>query len=170
MQALTESQKRLVFATQQLSITGMEVYSRGRKRKLFIRGGYPSISLRIDGKAKSVNVHRIVAYLKYGSELFKDGVVCRHLDGDRQNFSFGNIAIGTQAQNIMDRTANNRIFHAIHASNSIKIHDHKHILHLHKCGLSYREIMILTGIKSKGTISFIVNKSMACFEKCKSGT
>ncbi|MCM3130078.1 HNH endonuclease [Paenibacillus provencensis] len=50
-----------------------------------------------------VFVHRLVAYLKFGrKELFKDGIVVRHLDDIKHNNSWINIDIGTHEDNRRD--------------------------------------------------------------------
>lgn len=47
-----------------------------------------------------------------------------------------------------------------HSGNSFaRLHDHTQIIKDHKSGMSYVELMEKYGIKSKGTISYIINKS-----------
>jgi hypothetical protein len=54
-------------------------------------------------KSFPVRIHRFQAYIKFGDEIFKEGVVVRHLDGNSLNNEWDNIAIGTQSDNMMDR-------------------------------------------------------------------
>lgn len=65
--------------------------------------GYKLFSVTISGGVNlTLLFHRFIAYEKYGEELFEEGIVARHLDGDCTNNSWDNIAIGTQADNMQD--------------------------------------------------------------------
>lgn len=119
-----------------------------------------------DGNKIRIPIHRFVAYLKFGAKSMKNGICTRHLDGDSTNNKWDNIAIGSQSENRMDIPEEKRIQMAIHATSFAKKHDHEKIFQMHKSGMSYKKIMIETGIKSKGTISFIISKSQ---ESKKSG-
>jgi len=62
-------------------------------------------------KCKNVNentghcyIHRLAAYQKYGEAMFENGIVVRHLNGDKADNSLDNIAIGTLSQNQRDRS------------------------------------------------------------------
>jgi len=127
--------------------------------------GYIIFSVRvfIDGKKYSANAsyHKMQAYQKYGNITFNEGVCVRHKDGNCKNNSYENIILGTQSDNMMDKSAEVRMGMAIYASSFVKKHNHEEIVKMHKEGLSYGKIMEKTGIKSKGTISFIVKESMA---------
>ncbi len=48
---------------------------------------------------------------------------------------------------------------ALIATSFAKKHDHEKIIQMYESGMSYGEIIETTGIKSKGTISFIIQKS-----------
>jgi len=100
-------------------------------------------------------VHKLMAYQKFGADMFYDGIVVRHLDGDSKNNSFYNIAIGTASDNRLDISKDRRILLA-----SNPIYNHQEIVDDRNAGLKYSEIMSKHGIKSKGTISFIINKSL----------
>ena len=100
-------------------------------------------------------VHRLMAYQKFGAAIFEAGVVVRHLDGNSKNNSFHNIAIGTASDNMLDIPKDRRILLA-----SNPIYNHQEIVNDRNAGLKYSEIMSKHGIKSKGTISFIINKSL----------
>jgi hypothetical protein len=54
-----------------------------------------------DGKRRSAFVHQMVLAAFAGPR--PEGMVCRHLDGDPSNNRIGNLAYGTQAQNMADR-------------------------------------------------------------------
>ncbi len=49
---------------------------------------------------------------------------------------------------------------ALNASSFVKKHNHQKIIEMHNDGFSYNKIMKELNIKSKGTISFIIQKSM----------
>lgn len=53
-------------------------------------------------KNKSVYIHKLQAYQKYGFELFKNKIV-RHLDDDSSNNNYDNILIGDYYDNYNDR-------------------------------------------------------------------
>ena len=63
-----------------------------------------------------VSVHKLQAYQMFEEEMFVEGIVVRHLDGDPLNNSPENIAIGTVRDNIMDRDPEARRAHAIKAA------------------------------------------------------
>ena len=70
--------------------------------------GYYQLSYKIDGVQTLITVHRFVAYCKYGMRLFEEGIVARHLDSDRTDNSWDNVAIGTCKDNSSDRPAGER--------------------------------------------------------------
>ena len=121
--------------------------------------GYRSFNLRLNPSENSTRsfVHRLQAFQKFGEEIFKEGIVVRHLNGDSTDNSYDNIAIGTQSDNVLDVPKENRIKNS---SNANKKHDHEAILKDRQDGLSFSEIMAKHGISSKGTVSFIIKQSL----------
>lgn len=108
---MNKSNKALVWAYEK----GYRVSKDGKRVKgiykdkmsIYLSSGYPSFGVSppesIDGKRSVLlRVHRLQAYQKYGDKLFEDGIETRHLDGDKTNNSWDNIAIGTRSQNIHD--------------------------------------------------------------------
>lgn len=76
---------------------------KGNLKILNIRkDGYKTFSVRCERCMKCIKVHRFIAYNKYKNELFKEGIIVRHLDGDPLNNSYNNILIGTHSDNAMD--------------------------------------------------------------------
>lgn len=143
-----------------------DVYYKDRKRRLILCSkGYKTFTIRvkIDGadKLRRIWVHKLQAYQKFGDASFASGVHVRHLDGDKVNNSHQNIGIGTASDNMMDKKPEDRSRSGIRASSFVKKHDHEAIIQMRKSGMTYLQIMTKTGIKSKGTISFILNKSKA---------
>ena len=61
-----------------------------------------TFSVRYEGKSVNVRVHKLQAYQKYGDAVFEENIQVRHLDGNYDNNSWDNIALGTQSDNMMD--------------------------------------------------------------------
>jgi len=119
--------------------------------------GYRTFGMRFNkNSVRHVPIHKLQAYQKYGDKIFEKGIVVRHLDGNLLNNSWDNIAIGTQSDNMMDIPKNDRILNASNPK-----HDHEYIIKDRQKGLTYKELMCKYNINSKGTISFIVNKSLS---------
>lgn len=140
-----------------------KVYYKGNIVKTIVgkKNPYKYFSIRTSDKKRNILfVHRLVAYQKYGNNMFAEGIQVRHLNGDALDNTENNISIGTASENNLDKSADMRLKVAIHASSHAKKYDHQEIITLHKSGYSYNQISKLTGIKSKGTISFIIKKSM----------
>lgn len=118
------------------------------------------VLIKGENKLFTIPVHRLVAYQKFGNKIFKKNVHVRHLDGNHLNNKIDNIQIGTPSQNEMDKSSFVRMKTALRATSFMKKHNHKEIVLMRNKGMSYEEIMKYTGIKSKGTISFIINSSI----------
>src|SRR5690625_6295787 len=64
--------------------SGKVIGIKGKELKLMNNGkGYLFFHMRVKGRKRAVPVHRLVAYTKYGDELFKHEMV-RHLDNVKQ--------------------------------------------------------------------------------------
>ena len=164
---MTIGQQNILSAyTKGYRVIGDSVFYKKRKVNTYIgHKGYPEFSFRNnEGISRSMRVHRLVAYQKYGQLMFKKGIEVRHLDGNNKNFLAENISIGTHTENMQDKPKELRIRCALIATSHMKIHDHKAIVELHNRGLSYKKIMQITGISSKGTLSFIIKQSIASKE------
>ena len=118
--------------------------------------GYYNFNYRHNKKKVNVPAHRFQAYMKFGDKMFKKGIVVRHLDGNSRNNSFVNIAIGTNSDNMMDKSREQRRKGASHPK-----YDHLEILKDRDDGMTYKEIMEKHGIKSKGTVNHIIKHSLA---------
>ena len=70
-----------------------------------------------------VRVSRLAAYQKYGMRALAPDTQVRHLNGNSLDNSYDNIAIGSQSENMMDRSIADRAKHAqwagLHRSDSI---------------------------------------------------
>ena len=75
-----------------------------KKINFWLKNGYPVIAI----SSHPVKVHRLVAYQKFGNAIFEKGMQIRHLNGDKLDFSFQNIEIGTSKQNQLDKPIEQR--------------------------------------------------------------
>lgn len=116
---------------------------------------YYYFSFRLNNFRQKILVHRLQAYQKYGNKIFEKGIVVRHLNSNRKDNSYNNISIGTQSDNMMDIPKKQRILRSSHP-----IYNHKSIIEDRNNGMTYKELMNKYNISSKGTLSFIINKSL----------
>jgi hypothetical protein len=118
--------------------------------------GYKSFNIRVNGSNPTRSfVHRLQAFQKFGDVIFEENLVIRHLNGDSSDNTIDNIGIGTTSDNMLDIPKEKRILNA-----SNPTYNHEDVIRDKKNGLTYKEIMEKHGIKSKGTVSFILNKSL----------
>lgn len=123
---------------------------------------YPSISIgRNNGK---IRVHRLQAFQKFGVEIYKTGIEVRHKDGNSENFRADNLILGTHVENSFDKPKAVRIRCATVASKAVAKHDHAATLAKYQQTKSYAATMLAFGIQSKGTLNFIIRKSVAMRE------
>lgn len=130
------------------------------------KNGYYNVTLRLPSCEKAdVKIHKLQAYKKYGEEMFKKGIVVRHFDGDRLNNTWDNILIGSYSDNQMDIPKESRVNSAIKATRQMQDNTRSYeerclIYDDLNLGLTYSEIMKKYNISSKGTLSFMKNKSL----------
>lgn len=67
-----------------------------------ITGNYLGVRFYKDGKTTNQKVHQLVLLAFVGQR--PDGMVVRHLDGNRQNNQLTNLAYGTHKENAADRS------------------------------------------------------------------
>ena len=131
-------------------------FKNGIEVKVMInKNGYKKFSIRIDKEVIPVFIHKMQAFKKFGEKAFEGGICVRHLNGNSVDNSFENIAIGTQKQNMLDVPKEKRILNASNPK-----YNHLEIIKDRNEGMSYKDIMEKHGISSKGTLSFIVKKSI----------
>lgn len=88
---------------------------KGQIREGTLTCGYLKVGVKIPElgiSSYALKIHKFQAYKKYGEEIFNPGMVVRHLNGDRGDNSWGNIVMGTQSDNMMDRDEQDRIRHS----------------------------------------------------------
>lgn len=120
--------------------------------------GYKRFSIGPRTKRIPVQFHRFQAWFAYGEAMYEPNIVCRHKDGNPLNNHRDNILIGTQSDNMMDRDPAVRKAHAFATSRHAMKHDHVAVIafyRVHGFNATLREF----GISSRGTLSFIINKS-----------
>lgn len=121
--------------------------------------GYLVFQLSFKKSSYPVLVHRLVAFQKYGTELFEDGIRARHLDSNTMNNKEANILIGTHSENEMDKPEEVRKRVGRIAYTFRGKYDHQQVVKLWQLGRSRNEIMNATGIMSKKTVSRILKKN-----------
>ena len=135
---------------------GTVITSKGKTIGKGIDRGYFFIGVKVKGKVTIIKVHRLQAYQKYGDNLYKEGILVRHLNGNSKDNSWDNIVIGTASDNRMDIPEQSRISYATHASSFVKKYDNDVIKEYHKTSKSYKETMDKFNISSKGTLHYIL--------------
>jgi len=105
-------------------------------------------------KNKSIYVHKLQAYQKFGYDLFNSKLV-RHLDDDSLNNRIENITIGNYSQNYNDRRKFTLVSSSIKAMN-YPVEQRVYIRHLSSLGYSSPEIGLMLNIR-KGAANYIKN-------------
>lgn len=122
-------------------------------------GGYRKF--RFDGALPGCLVHRLVAFQKFGEAIFREGVVARHLDGNPLNNRVENIALGSHDFNMRDKSPAVTMASALKATAAHRKYDAREVIAFYKAsGRSYKATMAKFGITSKGTLNFILRRSM----------
>lgn len=103
-----------------VQINGDVVSPSGKTIKLSHTGKrkYLKFNIRAENTFRVVLVHKLQAYQKYGDRVFTEGIVVRHLNGERFDNSFVNIEIGSYQDNALDIPEKDRVQKAIKASYS----------------------------------------------------
>jgi len=118
--------------------------------------GYKNTRIGFNEKKLYIATHRLQAYQKYGNKLFEDGIVVRHLNGNKSDNCWDNIAIGTSKDNSMDIPKETRIKRSILGAKTQIKYPKKFVLKLreeHKEIKNYAEL----GRKYNISISVIWN-------------
>jgi hypothetical protein len=125
-------------------------------------GNRPRFKIRDEnGKSTNIYVSNLLGYQNFGDKMFQEEMYIYHKNGNPKDNSEENIKIGSYSDAQMSKSAEVRLVSAIIATESARKHNHEEIIEMRKSGMSYEQIMNITGIKSKGTISFICNKSIS---------
>ena len=126
-----------------------DVYSHlGNKLSLRNDGmGYLVFNVKYNGKVTPIRAHRLQAFQKYGYDLLEEGIEVRHLNGNPEDNSYSNIAIGTSSDNAFDNP--NRLSKEIHQ----EIRDR-----YESENITQKELADEYGLKSQSAVHYIVNK------------
>lgn len=149
---------------------GNVINPKGKKLKCHINSnGYLVFSIRIEKTHTiKIRVHRFQAFFKFGSEIYNNDNVIRHLNGNQLDNSWNNIGIGSQLDNALDKLPEVRAKASYIASrHKIKFDDEivKQIRLDYENGVSYNKLMNKYHIKSKGTIFYIIKKRILDIDK-----
>lgn len=103
-----------------IPIPGFEAYSITRDGRIWsskvdrwlkdrpnVRNGRLEVRLYVDGHAHEKSIHSLVALTFIGPR--PDGMVVRHLDGDKLNNRTSNLKYGTHSENVLDQ-----VTHGVH--------------------------------------------------------
>lgn len=135
---------------------GRVLNPKGIEIKGSINKGYRKIGQKFNGKNYPISFHRLQGYFKFGDIIFNEYLIIRHLDGNSLNNSWENIGLGTQLDNIYDIPPEKRKDMASHPK-----HNHHAIISDYESNMSYKQLMEKYNISSKGTVSYIINGSIA---------
>jgi len=71
--------------------------------QFFVRNGCPSINVKVpidhinhaksDKELRTISVHKLAAYEKFGSVVFEKDICVKHINNDKLDFSFSNLEI-----------------------------------------------------------------------------
>lgn len=139
---------------------GKVIGLRGEEIGFTQTNGYPTFKVRdIKNKKLNVSSHRLQAYQKFGDKIYEDGIVVRHLDGDKHNNSVDNIEIGSYSDNYMDQPEHVRVARAKHAASFVKKYNDAEVIDFYNECNSYQKTMDEFNISSKGTLHYILKKN-----------
>ncbi|VVE06914.1 HNH endonuclease [Pandoraea terrigena] len=88
------------------------------------KSGYPCVRIVIGGKRRRVTVHSLVARTHIGPQP-APGYEIRHLDGNKLNAHYTNLAWGTRKENAADRELHGHTSRGEKHSAAIKASNHK---------------------------------------------
>jgi len=140
---------------------GIVLSPSGRRRKTDLdTGGYPRFSVAFADGIRTINVHRLLAYQKYGEQIFESGLEVRHENGDKADCSWGNVLLGTHSENMQDKPADVRMACALYATSFVRRLSSEQEDQLRadrSSGMTYKQLGIKYGL-AKSTISYIMHK------------
>lgn len=119
--------------------------------------GYPRFTVWLADLRvrKSIHVHRLVAYQKFGDAMFVKGIEVRHLDNTPGNSAPSNIEIGTPSENAFDKSRETRVRVAAGARRKLTPEQRVELLADRSAGMKYTDLAAKYGLQ-KSTISYIV--------------
>lgn len=130
--------------------------------------GYPIKTFTIGSRSQNtrmgfpIGIHRMVAFQKYGEDIYKDGIEVRHLNGNRLDYSEDNITIGTHQENMLDIPEKKRLRMSKYATShnrKFTNEEMEDIRNYYNENKSYKLTMAEFNISSKGTLWYMLNKN-----------
>lgn len=120
--------------------------------------GYYASCILINRKNKLIHVHRLQAYIKYKDEMFKNGILVRHLNSISTDNSWDNIAIGTSQDNSDDISEETKL--AMHTKRGLtqRKYDYEAIKLFHAENKSHKETRSKFNIKGYSSLYKILKK------------
>lgn len=115
-----------------------------------------------DGRSRSVMVHRLQAYQKFGLRMFDEGLVVRHMNDITRDNSWDNIELGTYSENIMDKSPEARKAQARKAalaSRKLTMDQARELRAARATGVPVRELCKLYDLQSSAVYAIINNRS-----------
>lgn len=147
-----------------LNRNGVHVRGKIKDRKR----DYYSFDIRIGPRSENKKVHcmihRLQAYQKFGDDIYKEGIVIRHLNGDRYDNSYDNIDIGTIKDNKNDIPRELISINCGQISRKYSEEVIESIREDRKNGYTYKQLMSKYNITSKGTIHYILNEEFTLYK------
>lgn len=122
------------------------------------KSGYVKFSIQNKKKRFSIFVHRLQAYQKYGEKIYQKGLQVRHLNNNKQDNSYSNIALGTNKQNVADRDRETVLKNALYASSFTKKYDYNKVKSYYNKTRSYKLTMQEFDISSSSALHYILKK------------
>lgn len=112
---------------------------------------------------RNVTLHRLIAYEKFGEELFKPFTVVRHLDQNCLNNDPSNLVLGTQLDNTLDMNQQLLRETCLKAAKATRLLSDEKLEALrfdyyHK-GLTYRQLAAKYGVKY-GSVGSLIHRKM----------
>ena len=118
--------------------------------------GYEHFTMRYNGKHLKISTHRLQAYQKYGDIIYNSKIVVRHLNGNKLDNTYHNIAIGTIRDNMLDIPKEKRIEIAKNAATKYSDEKVKQIKDYYFKVRSYKKVLNKFNITSKGTLNHLI--------------
>jgi hypothetical protein len=128
-------------------------------RKLNDKTHYLSVSVKsMDGKPqKSLYIHTLVAHVFIKPR--PDGLVVRHLDGNRYNNKVENLAYGTNAQNVADSVKHGIYKGSNNGRSIINESGAKAIKHLSQNGVTHKMLADSFGVTVQAIYAITSNRN-----------
>lgn len=73
---------------------------RGLEMKInYPKEKYPQVRIEYKGEIRTMGIHQLIALSYIDNDYIDKGLVCMHLDNDKNNHTLSNLKVGTYSQN-----------------------------------------------------------------------